>query len=169
MLLRISLVLAILAGIGTIVVTHLKTREHVQGIITVRDENIKGRADEKRRADTAEKTLARTRETLTTTSNALVKTEEELNGTKQELATVRENLKKTTAELVKATEDKKAAQAELAKWEQLGVKPEQVRGIIADVKIKTEAIAALEDEKKILSRRADELQNEVFLLVGKDY
>ena len=37
MLLRISLIIAILAGIGTIVVTQLKTREHVQAIITARN------------------------------------------------------------------------------------------------------------------------------------
>jgi hypothetical protein len=169
MLLRISLILAILAGIGTIVVTHLKTREHVQGIITVRDENIKGRADEKRRADTAERTLASTRQTLMTTSNTLVKTEEELNGTKQQLATVTENLRKTAAELVKANEARNAAQAELAKWDQLGVKPEQVRAIMADVKTKADAIAALEDEKKILNRRVSELDNRIKILVGDNY
>ena len=58
MLLRISLILAILAGIGTIVVTQLKMREHLQTIITVRDDNIKGRAAEATRAKKAETELA---------------------------------------------------------------------------------------------------------------
>src|SRR5688572_1893763 len=131
MLLRISLVLAILAGIGTIVVTHLKTREHVQGIINEREKNAKDRDVATTRYKKAESNLASTSNLLNQTKATLATTEEELNGTKQQLATVQENLKKTTAELVKATEDKKAAQAELAKWSQLGHPPEQIRGIIA--------------------------------------
>lgn len=169
MLLRISLILAILAGIGAIVVTQIKMREHVQGIITVRDENIEGRANEKRRADRAETTLTATSNLLNQTKATLAKTEEELNGTKQQLASVQENLKKTTAELMKSREDRATALAELEKWRQLGVNPEQVRELMANVQKQGEAIAALEDEKKILNRRVAELDNKLKLLTGDEY
>ena len=49
MLLRISLILAILVGAGTIFVTQKMAREHFTAIRDVRDENIKGRATEKRK------------------------------------------------------------------------------------------------------------------------
>jgi myosin heavy subunit len=169
MLLRISLIVAILAGIGTIVVTHLKTREHVQTIITARNDFETKMKDQTKRAVTAEKTLAATRETLNTTSNTLVKTEEELNGTKQQLAATQETLNKTRAELAKATEDRRNALAELEKWRQLGVTPEQVREIVANLKKSQDAIAALEDEKKILSRRVAELNNRINLMLGEEY
>jgi hypothetical protein len=168
MLLRISLIIAILAGIGTIVLTHLKTREHIQGIITARNNFEKEKIQQTARANKAETDLAKTRDTLNTTSNTLVKTEEELNGTKQQLATALENLNKTKAELAKAVEARKDAEANIAKWEQLGLKPEQVREMIANLKKSMDAIAALEDEKKILNRRVSELDNKLKLILGED-
>ena len=169
MLLRISLIFAILAGIGTIVVTHLKTREHVQGIISEREQNAKDRDIATARYKKAENNLASTSNLLNQTKATLARTEEELNGTKQQLATVQDNLKKTTAELTKTTEEKRAAQAELAKWDQLKIPPEGVRQMMAKVQMQEEAIGALEDEKKILTRRVAELDNRVKQLVGVDY
>lgn len=171
MLLRISLIVAILAGIGTIVVTHLKTREHVQGIIGEREQNAKDRDIATARYKKAESNLATTSNKLNQTQAELTKTQEDLSGTKQQLSMVQENLRKTSTDLVKATEDKRAAQAELAKWDQLGpgIKPEGVRAMIANLKKLEEAIAALGDEKVILVRRVKELDNEIKRLVGEDY
>lgn len=169
MLLRISLIFAILAGIGTIVVTQLKTREHVRGIIAVREENIQGRAKEKGRADKAEKDLASTRKDLQQTKDVLTKTEEDLTGTKQQLAAAQENIGKLKGEVTKAVEARNGSEAELSKWSQLGVKPEQIREMIASNNKLKDAIAALDDEKKILERRVAELQNKVALLLGNEY
>jgi len=170
MLLRISLIVAILAGIGTIVFTQLKMREHVQSIITEREEHKKQEAANLARAKKSETELASTKQVLTQTKESLAKTEEDLNGAKQQLTTAQEQLNKTKADLAKAIEDRKAAQAELAKWESLGLKPEQIRGMIADLKKQGDAIAALEDEKRILSRNVKELQNKINQIVGpEDY
>src|SRR5256885_13040622 len=79
MLLRISLILAILAGIGAILVSQLMVKDHIQGIITVRDENIEGRAREKARAEKAETSLK-------VTSAKLVDTEKKLSTTEEQLA-----------------------------------------------------------------------------------
>ncbi len=168
MFLRICLIIAILAGIGTIAVTQIKMREHVQGIITVREDNIKGRAAEKTRADKAEKTLAATRQTLTTTSNTLVKTEEELSGTKQQLVAAQDAGAKVRGELAKQTEARKDAEATLEKWRQLGLSPEQIKGVVAELQIRKDTILVLEDEKKILDRSVKELKNKIALIVGEE-
>ena len=94
MLLRISLIIAILAGIGTIVVTQLKTREHVQAIITARNTFETEKKAQTKRAEKSETELASTKTVLTQTSNTLAKTEEEWNGTKQQLASSQESLNK---------------------------------------------------------------------------
>jgi len=170
MLLRLSLIFAILAGIGTIVLTHLKTREHIQTIITARESEKAEKNKQTSRAVKAEGDLAKTRQTLSTTSNTLVKTEEELNGTKQQLAAVQDNLNKTKAELAKTIDQRKTLEGELSKWSQLGVTPEQVRDVMANLKKSQDAIVALEDEKTILSRRVSELTNRIMLLIGpEDY
>lgn len=168
MLLRISLILAILAGIGTIVFTQLKTREHLKGIIAAREQHKAEEAKQRTARQKAEGDLTKTRATLNTTSNALVKTEEDLNGTRQQLQAAQENIAKVRAELKAAIDDKTKAQQELAKWEQLGVKPEQVKDMIVKLKIGEEAIVALGEEKKILDRRVKELENKIALLLGDE-
>jgi hypothetical protein len=168
MLLRISLIFAILAGIGTIVLTHLKTREHIQGIITVRNQNAKDRDIATTRYKKAETTLATTSNLLNQTKATLAKTEEDLNGTKQQLAAAQDNFSKTKSELAKSIEARKEIEATLSKWAQLNVTPEQVRELIAAIKKAQDAIAALEDEKAILARQVAVLDNRIQLLIGKE-
>jgi hypothetical protein len=169
MLLRVSLILAILLGIGTIVVTQKMARDHFTAMRNARNDFENRMKQQTTRATKAETTLNTTSNRLVTTSNTLVKTEEELNGTKQQLATVQEGLNKTKADLAKSVEERKAAQAELAKWESLGLKPEQISEMRNNLKTSLDAIAALEDEKKVLSRQITVLTNRIMLLVGDEY
>ena len=168
MLLRISLILAILVGAGTIFVTQKMAREHFTAIRDVRDENIKGRATEKSRADKSEREHTATKQVLTQTKDTLTKTEEDLNGTKQQLVTAQDALAKTKADLAKAIDDRKAAQAELAKWESTGYKPEGIKTLADNLKITQDTVAALKDEKKILNRNIAVLDNRLKLILGDD-
>lgn len=168
MLLRISLILAILVGAGTIFVTQKMAREHFTAIRDSRDENIKGRASEKSRADKSERDHTATKQVLTQTKDTLTKTEEDLNGTKQQLATANDALAKTKADLAKAIDDRKAAQAELAKWEATGYKPEGIKALADNLKKTQDEVAALEDEKKILNRNIAVLDNRLKLILGED-
>jgi len=168
MLLRICLILAILTGIGTIVITQVKTREHVKSIIAEREQHKAEEDKERKGRKKAETELASTRQTLNSTSNSLVKTEEELNGTKQQLAAAQDSITKLKGDLTKATKEKNDYQAELEKWRQLGVKPEEVVDLIRNLKTSQEAVAALEEEKKILDRTVKQLQNRIALLLGED-
>lgn len=168
MLLRISLILAILVGAGTIFVTQKMAREHFTAIRDTRDENIKGRATEKSRADKSEREHTATKQVLTQTKDTLTKTEETLNGTQQQLTTANDALAKTKADLVKAIEDRKAAQAELVKWESTGEKPETIKALKDNLKKTQDTVAVLEDEKKILNRTIAELDNRLNLILGKE-
>jgi predicted RNase H-like nuclease (RuvC/YqgF family) len=169
MLLRISLILAILVGAGTIFVTQKMAREHFTAIRESRDEHIKGEAQQKTRADKSEKEHTATKGKLATTEQTLTKTEEELTGTKQQLTTVQDSLAKTKTQLNTAEERRKQVEAEIAKWESLGLKPEQIRQTIADLKKLQDAIAVLEVEKQILNRQVAELNNKIQLILGPDY
>jgi len=168
MLLRISLILAILVGAGTIFVTQKMAREHFTAIRDVRDENIKGRATEKNRAEKSEREHTATKQVLTQTKDTLTKTEEELNGKKQELATTQDALAKNKADLAKAIDDRKAAQAELAKWTATGYTPEGIKTLADNLKKTQDDVAALEDEKKILNRNISVLDNRLKLILGED-
>jgi len=168
MLLRLSLIIAILAGIGTIVVTEMQARKQIQTVIEVRNENIEGRAKEKSRAEKAEKTLATTSNVLNQTKATLAKTEAELNNTKQQLAASQSNLQKTEGDLRAEVTKRKDFEAQLEKFRQLGYTPEQIVELRNSYKGATDAIAALEDEKKILARQVLEWKNKYLALVGGD-
>src|SRR5687768_2435102 len=148
MLLRISLILAILLGIGTIVVTQKMAREHFTAMRDARNDFENRMKQQTTRANKAETTLASTSNLLNQTKATLAKTEEELNGTKQQLASTQESLNKTKADLAKAVKERQDYQAELAKWESFGLKPEQIREMQDNAKKMQDAIAALDDEKK---------------------
>ena len=168
MLVRISLILVILLGAGTIFVTQKMARDHFTAIRDQREEEKKGRAQEKSRADKSERDHTSTKGLLATTKDTLAKTEEELTGTKQQLATATDNLNKVRGDLKTANDRRTAVEQEIAKWESLGLKPEQIRQMMADLKKLQDAIVVLELEKGILIRNVAELENKIELLLGKE-
>ena len=145
---RICLIIAILVGTGVIVLTQWKVRQHIQGIIVVRNDNIQGRADE----------LAgklKSQAELADTWNQLASTTTKLNNTKTALASA--TLKQTETEaakvaiakdLEKVRDEKSAAQQELARWDAIAIRPDQVKQLVADLKASQITIALLEEEKK---------------------
>lgn len=170
MLLRISLVLAILAGIGTIVVTQKMARDQINTVIASRDDHINKENQERTGRKKAETTLATTSNLLNQTKATLAKTEEELNNTKQQLAAAQSNLQKTEGDLRAEVNKRKDAEAQLEKFRQLGLTPEQIVQLQNNYKKSNDAVAALEDEKKILARRVLELKNQVdSFLGGEEY
>lgn len=171
MLLRISLIFAILAGAGVIVLTQLKVREHVTGIIAVRNQKT-----EELRVETA--AHKKTNEDLTDTKDKLAKTATELANTQTELASTTTKLADAEAAkialgktLEQALAEKKTAQLDLAKWTVLEVTPEQVKKAIADLKKAYDSIGVIEEEKKILARKVKALDAQIAFLIGpnEDY
>lgn len=171
MLLRISLIFAILAGAGVIVVTQLKLREHVTGIIAVREQNISWLRTEKAEHTKTKGDLTDTKDKLAKTTTDLANTQTELASTTTKLADAEAAKIAITKNLEKAQEEKKTAQLDLAKWEVLGVSPEQVKKAIADLKKAYDSIGIMEEEKKVVMRKVRSLENQLALLVGtnEDY
>ena len=167
MLIRISLIVAILAGLAVSVVNFVQVKQ----VITT------------------------TRDTLNTTSNQLVnttanlkKTTKELDGTKAELASTKDTLKTTeeardqaladaetnrkratdlTSKLNATTRERDTAQADLAAWRALGITVDQVKTVIANLKDTQEEVAVAKAENKLLSMKNKGLQSELDFLLGK--
>jgi hypothetical protein len=170
MLIRISLIVAIVAGLAVAVVNFVQVKEV---ITTTRD------------------TLSTTSNTLVQTQTTLSKTQRDLKSTQSELATTKETLKTTeevrdqaladaetnrkrsaelTTKLNTTTKERDDAQAELAAWNALGIQVNQVKTLIANYKEAQEAIEVAKQENRILSNKNRSLQAKVdFLLGGEDY
>jgi vacuolar-type H+-ATPase subunit I/STV1 len=162
MLMRISLIVAILAALGAGTLNVLQVRDHINTLISQRDDY---------------------HTQLTDTQGKLAKTQKNLADTQQQLADAQAARKKAedlaaaqvkraddlSDKLTKATQDRDAAQAELAAYKATGKSPEEVLKLVALIKQDQDTIAAINDEKKVLSRNLLRVQSQLNELIGESY
>lgn len=161
MLLRIFLILAILAGLGTILVSQLQLRPQIQGIIDDRETNHKNWKREEGRANKLTKDLKDTKDELSRTAKNLEDTQNELTGTKSKLATETSRANGLQTQLTKATAEAKDAQQKLAAFDVLGVTPDKVKEIRDSEKKLKEVNQVLEEEKKMLAGKLGRAEEKI--------
>jgi hypothetical protein len=159
MLLRVFLILAILAGIGTVAVTQFMVKPHIQGIIGERDTNKQNWDRELARANKLNKDLKTTQETLATTEKSLEETKTSLvamtsRATEQER---RANGLQQTLDTTKR--DLTTAQQDLAAWKALNIPVEQVSQIIVSEKRFRELTEIQRQEQLVLVKENTRLSN----------
>ena len=153
MLLRISLIIAIIAGLAVAALNFTKIKDQITHL----------RADlatQTTRADTAEKNLAKTTKDLSATKAELATTKQSLDT----MTALKETAEKEAAEKVKlaaqATEALKGvqeqlsnAQAKLAAYDASGLSPEQALVAAKTIKGLQDTVEALNEEKTVLARK----------------
>jgi len=161
MLLRISLIVAILAGAAVGVLNFVKVKEKIEKVE-------QHRADEQAAKETAQTKLADTEKTLASTTKELKETKETLDETTQqrdravaEAADATRKVADLTDKLAKTTEERNTAQAELAAYKATSRTPDQILAFDKTIKNLEKTIAALDDEKKLLARELTKSQNEL--------
>jgi exonuclease VII large subunit len=166
MLIRISLIVAILAGLAAGVLNFIKVKEKIDIVVTERN-------DWHAKFD-------KTDAELTTTKSDLAKTEKELDKTKESLAQKEQEraaaVAKADEQTQKATQlsdklnitlrERDDARANLAAYEATGYKPEQISALGKQVKDAQEALSVSIDEKKIIQRQLAKAQDQLEVLLG---
>jgi hypothetical protein len=169
MLMRISLIVAILAALGAGTLNVLQVRDHINTLISQRDDY--------------HTQLNQTQATLATTKQNLATTQKDLADTQQQLADAQAARKKAedvaaaqtkraddlSDKLTKATQDRDAAQAELASYKATGKSPEEITKLVELIKQDQDTIAAINDEKKVLARTIERQKNQLNELIGQSY
>jgi len=169
MLIRISLIIAIVAGLAVAVVNFIQVKE----VIT-----------------TTRTSLVNTSNELVTTTTTLRKTKKDLEGTQAKLATTEENLKSAetardqalneaessrkkaadlTTKLNTTTRERDDARAELAAWNALGIPVDQIKKVIANLKDAEKTITAQQEENKLLTSKVKKLENDLAYYRDPDY
>jgi cell shape-determining protein MreC len=159
-MLRICLIIAIIAGLAAAALTFTKVQDIITTTRADRDEWHKKDTDEAAAHVKTKKTLKDTQATLATTQKNLDQTKTELTAAQNDVDALTKDKADLTAKLEKSNSDKDEAQQQLEQWRQVGVTPEQVKGIIADLAATRKAKNAVVGENKILAAKLSDLQDQ---------
>jgi hypothetical protein len=133
-MLRICLIIAIVAGLGTLALSQLKVKDKIDTLSSSLDETQK-------QLTTSRDTEQKAKKTAREMTAAAEKANKELEGTKAELETTSakaEQQQKRADDLEvnlnKTTKEKNESQAKLAEYEAFGKTPLEIRGVLAENK-----------------------------------
>ena len=168
MLLRISLILAILAGLGVIGVSQFMLKPHIEEIITERNKNKKGWDDTAAELKKTNKKLKETNEDLTKTKSTLEETKGQLVATTTKFETEQKRANGLQEDKNRLSASLKSAQDDLHAWTNSGVKVEQIPVLVSDLKNARQANEGLQEEHKVLLGKIDKQQKRIEELIGKE-
>jgi len=158
MLLRISLGIAILAGLAALYFTQFNVKPKIDELTTNLQtaENEKNTAQEDARQSKAAETKAKAE--LDTAKKGLEEATAELDNTKAKLSEQQTRGNQLQTELTKVTGDRNEAQQELSAWRATGVNPDQIRALRTEATKLSEERDAIAGENKILLREKGRLE-----------
>jgi hypothetical protein len=168
MLIRISLIVAIVAGLAVGVINFVRVKEVITTTRSERDANKAGWDSETQAHNKTKKELKGTKEELTATKTTLKNTEDERDQARADAEVNRKRSEDLTEKLNRTTRERDDAQANLAAWRALGIPVEQVKAIIAELKEVQTALEVANQEKKMLSTKLRAAQAKLDSLLGPD-
>jgi len=161
MLIRISLIVAIIAGLTVGGLNFVKVKEK----ITTLQADLKQQTDGRIKAETE---LASTKKDLAKTTAELKQTKTELEATTAakekadaEVAAQTKRADKLTEDLTKTRAERDTAQQDLAAYKATGVSPQQILGMNKEFKTLQDTIAVADTENKVLSRKVNRRETEL--------
>ena len=169
MLIRISLVIAILAGLAVGTLNFVKVKEKIETLKTERDDwhGKFTKTDEELTRTKGE--LDKTVKDLKQTKDTLEQTTAERDKAVAEAAAQLARANELTTKLATTTEQRDTAQQELQRYKVTGFSPEQIVAFGKEIKEAKDALEVANEEKKILSRNLASLQSKYDALTIEDY
>lgn len=158
MLIRISLIVAIVAGLAIAGLNFAKVQKQITDLVADRDHEKQVKVETQNRLTATNKVLVKVSKELATTKDQLATTTKERDDavaqaedlTKKN-TTLSENLKKTQQE-------RDAAKDQLAAWDALGIPIQKIKATLASIKQIAADRDAIAAENKLLNNRINNLQ-----------
>ena len=163
---RISLIVAILAALGAGTLNVLQVRDHINTLITQRDDYHTNLTQTQGTLAKTQKDLASTQKTLADTQQQLADSQAAQKKAETFAAAQQKKADDLTAQLAKATQDRDAAQADLAAYKATGKSPEDISRLVLLIKQDQDTISAINDEKAVLARTVLRQKNQLAELLG---
>jgi regulator of replication initiation timing len=157
-MLRISLVIAILAGLGVLYFTHFNVQESITTLRTDLEESQRVATQARSAEQTAKVEASRAREELAEAAKQLNQRTAALEATTQTLAEQERRANQLFDELSAITRERNEARQELATWRALGLGVDEVEQLHAQTRRAREERDAYLAENQILVRANNQLQ-----------
>jgi multidrug resistance efflux pump len=168
MLIRISLILAIIAALAAGALNFFVVKDKLATLVQDRD-------TQKSDKETAQKDLASTKKTLAKTKDDLAQTQQQLADSQTAQKNAEDQAAKQTKlaaglsdQLAKASQERDDAKNNLAAYAATGFSSDQVSKMSRDLKDAQEAIVAADAEKVVLSHKIYNLSNELAKYEGNE-
>jgi hypothetical protein len=169
MLMRISLFVAILAGLAVGTLNVIKVKEKVVALATDRDKERGLKEDKTRELAATNSVLKKTSAELKQTQTELTATKDERDKAVTEAASEKKRADLVTTERDKARTERNDAQAELQAYKLTELSPKQIIAINKQYKDLQAAFNGAVEENRTLGRKIIALTNELAIYKTPDY
>ena len=166
MLIRISLIVAILAGLAVGTLNFLKVKEKITTLQANLDTETKAHQKFESQYNTTQKDLTKRTAELKQTKTELEATTAAKEKADADLVAQTKRADKLTEDLTKTRQERDTAQQDLAAYKVTGVTPQQIVRMNKEFKTLQDSIAVSETENKVLMQKVKKLETE--LLVYRD-
>jgi len=169
MLIRITLIIAIIGGLAVGVLNFVQVKDKITTTINDRDQFHKERDQEKTDKMKAQKELATTKSTLDKTTARLTATTAERDTAVQKADDESKRAQALDDTLKKTQGERDTAQNEVAAWRGLGIPYDTIKATLAKLKTVTEERDILATERKVLVAANNRLQNKLDGLLNPEH
>lgn len=161
MYLRIALVIALVAGLASVGVNYTQVKEKIENLQTDLSQTKDTLSTTERNLRETSDTLRETQDNLKETTANLVNTRAELDQTATKLSESEKLAQQKMADLEVAEKSLTDANSKLSRWDALGVEPEGVRQMQADLRDAVVNNKALLDENGLLNKKIVRLETDL--------
>jgi hypothetical protein len=168
MLMRISLILAIIAALAAGTLNVVLVKDKINTLITDRNTQRDGRISAENERDATKKTLAKTQNDLKQTQQQLADSQAAEKKAEDTAAAQTKRADEISDKLVKTTQERDDAQNELASYKISGLTAEQVSKLGKSLKDAEATIEAVNEEKTVLQRTILRLQTRLAKYEGPE-
>ncbi|HVU28502.1 MAG TPA: hypothetical protein VHG71_12300 [Verrucomicrobiae bacterium] len=168
MLIRISLIVAIVAALAAGALNVLQVRDKINTLMTQRDGYHSERDQARTDLSNAKKDLAKTQDTLKQTQQELTDTQSERDKAVAESQAQTKRANDLSDKLAKTTQERDDARNDLAAFQATGLRPDQISGLNKNLKDAQNALEVANEEKSVLQRTVSHLQTRLAKYEGPE-
>ena len=168
MLLRISLIVAILAGLAAGVVSYLEISDKIPALVQQRDDEHTAKKNALTKLDTTEKNLKKTQGELAQTQQDLADTQADRDKAVARADAQAKRADMLSDKLTAVTQERDDAQNSLAQYKATDMTPDQVLKLGKDLKNARAEVEVVNGEKVVLLHNITRLKTELKKFVGPD-